>query len=82
MENLRHNAPILCVKQLAVTYPNDIANNLLCIINDILVYIEPVTVSTNHICHIIFQLSHRRIIFIALYVSSAANHMEEYKMRA
>ena len=81
MEHLRHNAPMhkLCVNKLAVTYRNTIANNLLCIINDRLVYIEPVTISTNHIFCIIVPLSLRRIIFIALYASPATSHMGEYK---
>ena len=64
MKYLRHNAPMhkLCGNKLDVTYRHAIANNLLCIINDRLVYIEPVTVSTNHICRIIVPLSLRRII--------------------
>ena len=64
MKCLRHNAPMhkLCGNKLDVTYRHAIANNLLCIINDRLVYIEPVTVSTNHICRIIVPLSLRRII--------------------
>ena len=81
LEHLRHNAPIhkLCVLKLAVTYRTALANNLLCIINDRLVYLEPVTISTNHICLIVVPLSLRRIIFIALHASPAVGHMGEYK---
>ena len=57
MKHLRHNAPMhkLGVNKLAVTYRHAIANNLPCIINDRIAYIEPVTVSTNHICRIVVQ---------------------------
>ena len=79
MDHLRDNDSMykLCIDKLVVTYRHAIANNLLCIINDILVYIEPVTISTNHICRIIVLLSFRRIIFIALHASPAADHMGE-----
>ena len=63
---------------LAVTYRRAIAQNLLCIINDRLVYIKPVTVSSNHLCRIVVPLSLRRVIFDALHVSPAADHMGEY----
>ena len=55
MEHLRHNAQMhkLCIIKLAVTYRNAIANNFICIINDSLVYLEPVTVYKHHICLII-----------------------------
>ena len=77
MKHLRHNAPMhkLGVNKLAVTYRHAIANNLPCIINDRIVYIEPVTVSTNHIFRIVVQLSLRRIIFIDVYASPAACHI-------
>ena len=52
---------------------------LLCIINDRLVYIEPVSVASNHLCRIVVPLSLRRVIFDALYASPAAGHMGEYK---
>ena len=67
----------LCINKLAVAYRHAIANNLLCIVNDRLVYIEPVTVSTNHICRIIVLLSFRRIIFITLHTSPATGHVWE-----
>ena len=55
IKHLHHNALMykLCIDKLAVTYRNAIANNLLCIINDRLVSIEPVTVSINHVYRII-----------------------------
>ena len=67
------------IDQLVVTYRNVIADNLLCIINDRFVYIEPVTVSRNHICRIIVPLFLRRIIFIDMYTSPVAGFMGEYK---
>ena len=81
MKHLRHNDSMhkLCVNKLVVTYRHAIANNLLCIINDRTVYIEPVTVSTNHICCIIVPLSLQRIIFIVLHASPVAGHMGDYK---
>jgi len=80
MEYLWYNAPMhkLWVNKLAITYRNVISNNLLYIINDRLVYIEHVTVSTNHICRIIVPLSLRRIIVITFHASSAVSHMGEY----
>ena len=41
--------------------------NLLCIINDRLVYIKPVSVASNHPCRIVVPLSLRRVIFDALH---------------
>ena len=81
MKHLRHNAPMhkLGVNKLAVTYRHAIANNLPCIINDRIVYIEPVTVSTNHICCIIVPLYLQRIIFIVFHAFPVAGHMGEYK---
>ena len=80
-QNLLHHAPIskLDTTPLAVTYRKAIAQNLLCIINDRLVYIEPVTVSSNHLCRIVVPLSLQRVIFDALHASPAAGHMGEYK---
>ena len=69
----------LCIIKLVVTYRKDIARNLLCIISCRLVYLEPITVSTNHICRIIIPLSLRCIILNAMYTLHAAGHMREYK---
>ena len=59
MEYLHHNEYIhkLCITKLAISCRNAIAHNLLCIISYRLVYLEPITVSTNHICRIIVPLS-------------------------
>ena len=69
MEHLRHNAHMnrLCITKLAVTYRKTTTHNLLRIINYRLVYLEPVTISTNHICRIIVPLSLRRIIFNSMH---------------
>ena len=69
----------LCITKLAVTYRKTITHNLLCIINYRLVYLEPVTISTNHIYRIIVPLSLRHNISNAMYASPSAGHMGEYK---
>ena len=69
----------LDIAPLAVTYRRAIAQHLLCIINDRLVYVEPVTVSSNHLCRIVVPLSLRRVIFDAVHASSDVGHMGEYK---
>ena len=81
IQHLFHHAPIakLDIAPLAVTYRKAIAQILLCIINDRLVYIEPVSVASNHLCRIVVPLSLRRVIFDALYASPDAGHMDEYK---
>ena len=81
MDHICHNTSInrLCITKLAVTCRKAIAHNLLCIISYRLVYLEPITVSTNHICSIIVPLALRRIIFISMHASSAASHMGNTK---
>ena len=69
----------LDIAPLAVTYRRAIAQKLLCIINDRLVYVEPVTVSSNHLCRIVVPLSLRRVNFDALHASPDVGHMGEYK---
>ena len=69
----------LDIAQLTVTYRRTISQNLLCIINDKLVYLEPVNVSSNHLCRIVVPLSLRRVTFDAMHTSPAAGHMGEYK---
>ena len=78
---LHHYAPIvkLDIAPLAVTYRRVIAQNLLCIINDILVYLEPVALSSNYLCRIVVPLSLRCVIFDAMHSSPATCHMGEYK---
>ena len=82
MDHLRHNIPIhkICIDELAITYCNAIFNIFIFILNDRVVYLEPVTVSTNHICRIIIPSSYRRIMFIAMHTSPATSHVGEYKM--
>ena len=65
----------LDIAPLAVTYRRAIAQHLLCIINDRLVYVEPVTVSSNHLCRIVVPLSLRRVIFDALHTSPVVGRM-------
>ena len=67
----------LDIAKLDVTYCKAIAQNLLCIINDKLVYLEPVTVSSDRLCRIAVLLSLRRVIFVAIYASSTADYMGE-----
>ena len=54
-------------------------HNLLCIISYILVYFDPITVSTNRMCRIIVPLSLRRIIFNSVHALLATDYMGEYK---
>ena len=65
--------------KLVITYRKGIVYNSFCIISYRLVYLEPITVSTNHICSIIVPLALRRIIFISMHASSAASHMGNTK---
>ena len=69
----------LDIAPLAITYRRAIAQNLLCIINDRLVYLEPVAFSTNHLCRIVVPLSLKCAIFDAMHGFPAAGHMGEYK---
>ena len=79
--HLHHYVPMakLDIAQLAVTYRRAIAQNLFCIINDRLVYLKPVDVSSNHLCRIVVPLSLRRLIFDVMHSSPAAGHIGEYK---
>ena len=81
MKHLHHNALTnsLCITKLDVTYRKAIAHNSLCIISCRLVYLDPITVSTNHMCRIIISLSLRRIIFNSMHSLLAAGHMGEYR---
>ena len=64
---------------LAVTYRRATAKNLLCIINNSLVYLESISISSNHLCRIVVPLSLRRVIFDAMHTSPIVGHMGEYK---
>ena len=69
----------LGIVSLSFTYRRAIVQNLHCIINDRLVYVELVTVSSNHLCRIVISLSLRRVIFDALHDFPTTSHMGEYK---
>ena len=71
MDYLSHNIPLnnIIIVKLVVTYRKAIAKKLLYILNGRLIYLEPVTVSTNHICRIVILLSLRRIVFNLMYDS-------------
>ena len=69
----------LDIVPLSFTCRRAIVQNLLCIINDRLVYVELVTVSSNHLCRIVIYLSLRRVIFDALHDFPTSSHMGEYK---
>ena len=81
MEYLHHNASknSLCIIKLDDTYRKTIAQNLLCINNYRLFYLDPITVSTNHICCIIVSLSLRRIIFNSMHTSPTTCYIRKYK---
>ena len=64
---------------MAVTYRKSIAHNLLCLINDWLIYLVYVTLSFNHICCIVVPISFRRVILDNIHASPALDHMNEYK---
>ena len=64
---------------MAVTYRYAIVHHLLCLINDRLIYLEPVTVSCNYVCLNVVPISLGRIISDAMHASPAADHMGEYK---
>ena len=67
----------LSIEKIDVSYRHAMDQNLLCIINDRLVYLEPVTLSNNYICRIFVQFSLRCICFDALRASPTASHMGE-----
>ena len=67
------------VAPLDVTYRRATAQNLLCIINNRLVYLESISISSNHLCRIFVPLFLRRVIFDAMHTSPIVCHMGEYK---
>ena len=70
---------LLSSTSLAVTYRRAIAQNLFCIINNRLFYLEPVDISSNHLFRIFVPLFLRRVIFDAMHASPAAGPVGEYK---
>ena len=80
-EHLHHHAPFskVNIETLAITYRKIIAHNLLCLINDRLIYFEPVTVSCNHICRIVVPIFLRPVTFDDMHAQPTAGHMGEYK---
>lgn len=81
MEHLSHNAPLnkLIISKLAVSYRKAITQNLLCVFNGRLIYLNPGTISTNHICRIIVSLTLRCVAFNLMHASPVVGHMREYK---
>ena len=81
MENLHNNTPIhrLCITKFDITYRNIIAYNLLCIISYRFVYLEPITVPTDHICRIIIPLSSTYYFKFYTWFTYTTDHMGEYK---
>ena len=81
MAILIHNAPLnkIIIAKLVVTYRKVIAQNLQCILNGRVLYLEPVTVSTNFICHIVVPLSLRRFVFNLMHASPISDCTGEYK---
>ena len=79
--HLHHHVPMakLDIAQLAITYRRAIAQNLFCIINNRLFYLEPVDISSNHLFRIFVPLFLRRVIFDAMHASPAAGPVGEYK---
>ena len=81
MEHFHYNTPMskFYITKLAVTNRKAIAQDFIFVINDIIIYLEPVTISTNHICCNIVPLSLRHITFNYIHVLFANGHTGEYK---
>ena len=77
MDYLSHNIPLnnIIIVKLVVTYRKAIAKKLLYILNGRLIYLEPVTIFINHICHIIIPPSLRRVDFNLIHASPITSHM-------
>ena len=77
LDRLSVSAPLdtLTSFHLPTAYRTVIARNLLGIIEDMLVYYEPIATVTNHICRIVVPISLRRIIFDPMYATIVAGHM-------
>ena len=64
---------------LLETYHIAIARNILGTFEGQLVYYEPITTITNHICRIVIPTSLRRSIFNMIQAIRVDGHMGEYK---
>ena len=81
IDRLSINSPLdeLTILQLPAAYRSAISRNLLGLLEGRLVFYNPVSTFTNHICRIAVLFSLRRTIFILVYAISIAGHIGEYK---
>ena len=81
LDRLSVSAPLdtLTNFHLPTAYRTVITRNLLGIIEDMLVYYEPIATVTNHICRIVVPIFLRRIIFDPMHATPVVGHMGEYK---
>lgn len=68
-----------CIGKVTITYCRAITQNLLCIINDRLVDLEPVTVSINNFCRIVVSFPLQRVICDCIHASTITGHMGNTK---
>ena len=82
MDHLSYNALLnkLILSKLVVIYREVIEQNFLCILNSNLIYLEPVTVSSNHIFRIVIPFALRCVVFNLMHASPIAGHMVQYKI--
>ena len=75
--NLSYSTPLdkFIITKLSVTYHKVITQNSLCILNSRFIYLELVTVSTNHTFRIVVPLSLCRIVFHLTCPSPVADHV-------
>ena len=80
LDHLSVSAPLdkPTILHLPAAYRTAIARDLLCILEDRLVYYGPIATITNHICRIVVPTSLRRIIFNLMHATLVAGHMGEY----
>ena len=81
MESLFNNTPSnqLTISKVVVTYRKVNAQDLICLLNGRLIYLDPVTISTNHVCLIAVPFSIHYVVLNLLYASLISGHMGEYK---
>ena len=68
------------ITKWVVTYCKEIAQKLLCLLNDRFIYLEPVTTSTNYIFRIVVLFYLRRTVFNLMHASPAVSHMIKQKL--
>ena len=83
MESLFNNTPLnqLIISKVVVTYRKVHVQNLICLLNGRLIYLDPVTISTNHLCRISVPFFIHGVVFNLLYASVISGHMGEYNTR-